>query len=239
MGLFSFVKNAGAKLFGKKKKVAPKKVEKKVEEKVDHQAADKAMETALEAVVKSLGLEVEGLNIRVDDDAVTISGIAASDEVREKVILAVGNVEGIASVDDQMETMPSEEGTPRGLDETTFYTVADGDTLWAISTKHYGDGAKYPVIFEANKPMLTDPDLIYTGQVLRIPPLTSDESLASRGVAEANTHTVVKGDTLWAIAEKHYGDGAKHTIIFEANKELLKGSKVIYSGQVLTIPPLA
>lgn len=167
MGLFSFVKNAGAKLFGKKKKAAPK-----VEEKIDNdKSADNAMETALEAVVKSLGLEVEGLNIRVDGDAVTISGIAASDEVREKVILAVGNVEGIASVDDQMEVMQSDEGTPRGLDETTFYTVEKGDTLWKIADAHYGNGAKYNAIFEANKPMLESADKIYPGQLLRIPPL--------------------------------------------------------------------
>lgn len=167
MGLFSFVKNAGAKLFGKKKKETPK-----VAEKVDNnKSADNAMETALEAVVKSLGLEVEALNIRVDDDAATISGIAASDEIREKVILAVGNVEGIASVDDQMEVLPNEEGSPRGLNETTFYTVVKGDTLWKISTEHYGNGAKYNSIFEANKPMLEHPDKIYPGQVLRIPPL--------------------------------------------------------------------
>lgn len=167
MGLFSFVKNAGAKLFGKKKKEAPK-----VEEKVDNdKSANDAMEAALESVVKSLGLEVEGLNIRVDGDAVTISGIAASDEVREKVILAVGNVEGIASVDDQMDVMPSDEGTPRGLEETTFYTVEKGDTLWKISQEHYGNGAKYNAIFEANKPMLEHPDKIYPGQLLRIPPL--------------------------------------------------------------------
>lgn len=81
MGLFSFVKNAGAKLFGgKKKEVAPK-----VEEKVDNDnSANEAVAAALKAVVSSLGLEVDALNIRVDGDAVIVSGIAASDEVREK-----------------------------------------------------------------------------------------------------------------------------------------------------------
>jgi nucleoid-associated protein YgaU len=55
-----------------------------------------------------------------------------------------------------------------------MYTVAKGDTLWKIAETHYGKGhgGKYPVIFEANKPMLKDPDEIYPGQVLRIPPLS-------------------------------------------------------------------
>lgn len=177
MGLFSFVKNAGAKLFGKKK-VEPKKVTtnvtKKVEEKVNNdKSANDAMAAALKAVVTSLGLQVDGLHIRVDGDDVTISGIAASDEVREKVILAVGNVEGIASVDDQMDVMPSDEdeGTTRGVNsgETRFYTVEKGDTLWKIAEEHYGNGARFNDIFDANKPMLEQADKIYPGQLLRIP----------------------------------------------------------------------
>jgi len=74
-------------------------------------------------------------------------------------------------------TVVEEEATPRGVDEveeaatTAFYTVEKGDTLWKIASAHYNDGAKYPVIFEANKPMLEHPDKIYPGQMLRIPPL--------------------------------------------------------------------
>jgi nucleoid-associated protein YgaU len=52
-----------------------------------------------------------------------------------------------------------------------FYEVERGDTLSKIAEESYGDGSKYPVIFEADQPMLKDPDLIYPGQVLRIPPL--------------------------------------------------------------------
>ncbi len=58
--------------------------------------------------------------------------------------------------------------------ESLFYTVESGDTLWKIADDHYGDGSKYPVIFEANTPMLKNPDLIYPGQVLRIPPLDDE-----------------------------------------------------------------
>ncbi|MFT7598265.1 MAG: nucleoid-associated protein YgaU [Acidimicrobiales bacterium] len=50
-----------------------------------------------------------------------------------------------------------------------LHVVESGDTLSKIAKEHYGDASKYPVIFEANKPMLSNPDLIFPGQVLRIP----------------------------------------------------------------------
>jgi nucleoid-associated protein YgaU len=80
------------------------------------------------------------------------------------VILAVGNTVGIARVDDRIEVSAPEP-------EAQFHTVVSGESLSLIAKKYYGDAMKYPVIFEANKPMLTDPDKIYPGQVLRIPPI--------------------------------------------------------------------
>lgn len=80
--------------------------------------------------------------------------------MKEKVILAVGNVEGVAAVEDEISG---------GEGEPTFHTVEKGDTLWAVATKTLGDGARYPEIFKANKPMLSDPDKIYPGQMVRIP----------------------------------------------------------------------
>jgi len=71
--------------------------------------------------------------------------------------LVVGNVAGVAEVESDLET------------ETVFHTVEKGDTLWAVSEKALGSGARYMEIFEANKPMLSHPDKIYPGQVLRIP----------------------------------------------------------------------
>ena len=88
---------------------------------------------------------------------VKVSGGSLSAEEREKVILAVGNVEGVASVEDEAAT------------DAIFHTVEKGDTLSAIAKKTLGSANRYPEIFEANKPMLSHPDKIYPGQVLRIP----------------------------------------------------------------------
>ena len=117
----------------------------------------------LEKEVKDLGLDDSGVDIHVDDDGnVSVTGEAVSQEMKEKIILAVGNVEGVGGVKD-------ESNAKGGGRESQFHTVASGDTLSAISKKYYGTWRLYPEIFEANKPMLSDPDKIYPGQVLRIP----------------------------------------------------------------------
>lgn len=139
MGLWNFVKNAGKSLFGAA------------------EAAEPDADT-LKKEVEDLGLDAKGLDISVDGDKVKVSGDAVSQEMKEKVILAVGNVEGVAAVEDEA-----------GGGDPVFHTVEKGDTLWAISEKTLGSGARYNEIFEANKPMLTHPDKIYPGQVLRIP----------------------------------------------------------------------
>ncbi|PWH84076.1 peptidoglycan-binding protein LysM [Algibacter marinivivus] len=160
MGLFSFIKNAGAKVFGIGKTDAEEAREAAEKElKLEEAAARK-----LEETITDLQLEVEGLNIFIDDDMATVSGLAYNQATREKVVLVVGNSSGIASVDDQM-TVKHEEPVAQ------FHTVQSGDTLGKIAKTYYGNAMKYPVIFEANKPMLTDPDKIYPGQVLRIPAL--------------------------------------------------------------------
>jgi nucleoid-associated protein YgaU len=141
MGLWSFVKGAGKKVFGG-----------------DDDA--EVSGAALKDELKGLGLDSDDLDITVEGDKVKVSGKAASQEMREKVILAVGNVEGVAHVEDDVEG---------GDAEPTFHTVEKGDTLSAIAKKTLGSANRYPEIFEANKPMLSHPDKIYPGQVLRIP----------------------------------------------------------------------
>lgn len=161
MGLFSFIKNAGAKI-GIGKSAAEEAAEKKAEAAAAVAAANKKAETSLKETVVDLGLEVEGLDIKIEGETATVTGKAKDQTTREKVRLVVGNVEGIAQVDDQMEVEHKEP-------EAQFHTVVSGDTLSKIAKKFYGNAMKYPVIFEANKPMLKDPDKIYPGQVLRIP----------------------------------------------------------------------
>ena len=160
MGLFSFIKNAGAKVFGIGKTDAEEAAEATAAElKVEATAARK-----LEETIRDLDLKIEGLSVHIDDDVATISGLAHDQATREKAILVVGNSNGIATVDDKMTVEHVEP-------EAQFHTVVSGDTLGKIAKKFYGNAMKYPVIFEANKPMLEHPDKIYPGQVLRIPAL--------------------------------------------------------------------
>ena len=154
MGIFDFVKSAGAKL-------KPRDDE---DQKFDEQLEERRKGNALMRHVMGLGFEVEKLRVDYDDGVATVTGTVTDQGTREKVILAVGNTEGIARVDDRMEVV---EAAP----EAVMYTVVSGDTLGKIAKEHYGNAAKYPVIFEANKPLLEDPNKIYPGQVLRIPPL--------------------------------------------------------------------
>jgi len=153
MGLIDFVRAAGEKIFGTSEAAASPTTDETVLSK---------RATALEAHVGKLGLPVEGLKIKVADDVAYVKGTVPTQAEREKIVLAVGNVAGIAKVEDRLEVTNPQP-------EARYYTVAKGDTLSKISKEMYGDPNKYPQIFEANKPMLGHPDKIYPGQVLRIP----------------------------------------------------------------------
>ena len=117
----------------------------------------------LEKEVKDLGLDAKGIDIQIGEAGkVNVSGKAVSQEMKEKILVAIGNVDGVAEVEDQAEA--GGKGAA-----SQFHQVVKGDTLWAVSKKYYGKGSRYPEIFEANRPMLAHPDKIYVGQVLRIP----------------------------------------------------------------------
>ena len=145
MGLFSFAKSVGAKLFGASE-------------------AKAATADELHKEGAKHGLNADGLNISVDGDKIKVSGTAASQADAEKIILALGNTIGIAQVD---SSLIAKQAAP----ESRMYTVKSGDNLSKIAVAMYGAGHAndYHKIFEANKPMLTHPDKIYPGQVLRIP----------------------------------------------------------------------
>jgi nucleoid-associated protein YgaU len=153
MGLFSFLKNAGAKLMGRSAETN------------EAEAAANAAERAnlLRSIIASSGVGIENLDIELDDDKVTVYGQTESVEDKEKIVLVAGNVEGIATVDDRISVVAPVQ--------SRFHEVKPGDSLSKISLEVYGDAMKYNVIFEANKPMLSHPDKIYPGQMLRIPNL--------------------------------------------------------------------
>jgi nucleoid-associated protein YgaU len=123
---------------------------------------DRRRASALVKLVTDMGFHVDELGVRVDGDKVTVTGNVDTQANREKIVLLVGNVEGVGSVDDQLKVANPEP-------EATFYEVKSGDTLSKIAKHFYGDANKYHQIFEANRPMLKDADEIYPGQRLRIP----------------------------------------------------------------------
>lgn len=144
MGLFNFVKEAGEKLWDTIS---------------DHDDASKKLKEHID----KLGLpDSNKVNVAVNGDTVTVSGDGLSQELKEKILVAAGNVAGITKVDDKVTTTDSAA-------EAKLYTVKKGDTLSAIAKSEYGNASEYNKIFEANKPMLSHPDKIYPGQVLRIP----------------------------------------------------------------------
>ena len=159
MGLFSFIKDAGSKLFGE---------------------SDEHKSENLTNSITEAGFEVENLEIIFEDEKVTIKGETDSKENVEKIILLIGNTEGVSEVDNQLTIKPLEEIIEEEIEtieekieeaEPKFYTVVAGDYLGKIAKEVYGDSSKYVELFEANKPMLKSPDEIYQGQVLRIPDL--------------------------------------------------------------------
>lgn len=144
MALFDFMKNVGANLFGKGKK------------------EDEAVATLLE---EELGDRIQGLTVSFEDGAIDLKGICDSQATKEKAILLAGNVKGVERVlDDGLTTAEVEE-----LAE--FYTIVSGDSLSKIAKRYYGDAMKYPLLFEANREVIKDPNLIYPGQRIRIPKL--------------------------------------------------------------------
>jgi len=156
MGLISFIKEAGRKLgIGSAEATQPE----------GSAVPDTPTVDALKAEIKSLGLNVKDLAVDVQGDTVKVSGSTPDQATKEKLVVALGNVAGVAAVDESVTADKAEA-------EAVIYVVKKGDTLSAIAQKHYGKASKYMKIFEANRPMLKDPDKIYPGQSLRIPPET-------------------------------------------------------------------
>ena len=150
MGLFNFGRDAGKRT---KTPVAP--------------GAEQANAAELAEMLRDLGITLQSGTITVRGEEVTVTGVANDAAEREKAVLVLGNVKGIAKVTDQIQVAAQPQAEAQA--QSTFYTVKSGDTLSKIAKEFYGDANRYSAIFEANKPMLKDPDEIYPGQVLRVP----------------------------------------------------------------------
>jgi nucleoid-associated protein YgaU len=151
MGLFSFAKSIGKKLG-----IGGDDEEPKIDE--------------VQKELASHNLGTEDVKIEIVGNKAVLRGKVADQATLEKAIVAVGNTLGVAEVETAVEV---EEAADKAEKEPVFYTVKKGDNLWKIAEAQYGKGkgAKHTVIFEANTPMLSHPDKIYPGQVLRIPAL--------------------------------------------------------------------
>ena len=163
MSIISFIKDAGEKLFSHAAP-APAAATAAAPQ-PDIAALNATAGAAIEKYIGSQNLKAESLNVGYDGatQTVTVSGVAPDQATKEKIVLCCGNVAAVSKVNDML-TVAAAAGP-----ESTYHEVKSGDTLSKISKDVYGDANAYMKIFEANKPMLSNPDKIYPGQMLRIP----------------------------------------------------------------------
>lgn len=141
MGLFDFVKEIGNKIFNR-----------------DDEAAER-----IKKHIEENNPGIKDVDVTYEDGVVSLSGDADSLEAMEKAVLIAGNVKGVSEVNVDNLKRPAEEV------KVEYYLVEKGDTLSAIAKQYYGDFKLYPRIFEANREVIKDPDLIFVGQKIRIP----------------------------------------------------------------------
>ncbi|HWL55433.1 MAG TPA: peptidoglycan-binding protein LysM [Paracoccus sp. (in: a-proteobacteria)] len=164
MAIWDFVKDAGKSVFGSEAKAAEAPApaaQAPAESDTDRKVA------ALKKELADLGLTAKDVHLTLrGGDTVIVKGKARDQETLEKLILALGNIKGIARVElaEEPGATPAADAKP-----PLFHTVKKGETLSQIAAHYLGKASRYPEIFEANKPMLSDPDKIYPGQTLRIP----------------------------------------------------------------------
>ena len=168
MGIMSFIKDAGQKLFGHADPTAAAQQAQAAPNNSELQAkvaeANQTAGAVIEAYIAAQGLGADALRVAFEGATQTalVSGQAADQATKDKILLCCGNVQGVAQVNDRMTVAEP-------ADESQHHVVERGDTLSAIAKTCYGNAGQYPKIFEVNQPMLSHPDKIYPGQLLRIP----------------------------------------------------------------------
>ena len=141
MGLFDFFKDMGEKIFGS-----------------EDEAAEKIKEN-----IEASNPGIQDLNVTYNDGVVELSGTADSAEAMEKAVLMAGNVKGVSEVKADGVSAPPQPAP------VEYYVIQKGDSLSAIAKRYYGNAKDYPRIFDANREVIKNPDLIYPGQKIRIP----------------------------------------------------------------------
>jgi nucleoid-associated protein YgaU len=152
MGLFDFAKDIGSKLFGS-----------------DEEAAARITEH-----INANNPGIRNLSVIYKDGQVTLIGVTDSAEAAQKAVLMAGNVKGVSEVIPKIDIT---EATAAGRDVSSafepgnveYYVIKSGDTLSKIAKHYYHNANEYPRLFEANREVIKDPDLIYPGQKIRIP----------------------------------------------------------------------
>lgn len=162
MAEFIFLADAGEKI----KEIEPRgthtAAQSQEKGETDAHVQNPAAAARLEEIIRGYGFSVKDLDLEVEKECVRISGKVKDQETREKVILSVGNIQGISKVEEDISVA-------RQTDESTFHTVERADSLESIAEKVLGDPGRSREIFEANTPMLEKDKEIYPGMVLRIP----------------------------------------------------------------------
>ncbi len=183
MGMFDFIKDAGEKIF----KPGEARKEASIKEHLSSYGGDYSnVHCEVDGSIVTLTGSVP--SVAAHEKAVLIAGnIGGIDRVDDRLMVTASSVTptgaakpdfsnvsgGVASTEKPIGSGAMAGGMASAGGEgwqSRMYTVKSGDTLSKISKEMYGEANKYDQIFEANKPMLKDPDKIYPGQVLRIPP---------------------------------------------------------------------
>lgn len=141
MGLFDFVSSMGKKLFNNEEEAA----------------------NSIKAAIEEDNPGIANLGVSFDEGKVSLRGDTDSAEAMEKAVLIAGNVQGVSDVD------ASGVNSPAPSEVVQYYTIESGDTLSKIAKEFLGNAMDYPKIFEANREVIKNPDLIYPGQKIRIP----------------------------------------------------------------------
>ena len=139
-------------------------------------------------------------------------------------------------------TLPTGVTTEReSLSLPRTHTVVAGETLWSISERYYDSGYNWVDIAKEND--LANAGLIEVGQKLSVPDVPAKAVTVSEGkvVSETSgsaisgsTYEVVKGDSLWDISVRAYGDGYRWVEVAKENK--LANPNIIHAGNILILP---